>query len=69
MSSKDWIKIYSTTAEYKAEIIKAVFRENNLECIDINKMDSAYGVFGEIEIYTLREKAVRALHILNKQKL
>ena len=67
--NNNWIKIYSTDAPYKAEIIKALFLENEIECIEINKQDSMYGTFGEIEIYTQRDNVVKALYLLKEKQL
>ena len=41
--NKDWIKIYSTGVAYKAEILKGLLTENNIDAVIINKKDSSYG--------------------------
>lgn len=58
-----WVKIYSTSAVYKAELLKGVLIENDIDAIVMNKKDSAY-LFGEAEIYVKAEDAVKAKHIL-----
>jgi hypothetical protein len=35
----------------------------------IDKKDSAYGVFGELEIYTKKDIALRAVNLLKKAEL
>ncbi|WP_336515211.1 putative signal transducing protein [Pollutibacter soli] len=48
---ENWYKILSTTEAYKAEIIKNLLEENNIEVILLNKQDSSYVFLGDIEIY------------------
>lgn len=59
----NWIKIYSTTDIYKAEIYKGILEENDIKVILLNKQDSAY-LFGEIEIYVLADNVIKAKRII-----
>lgn len=61
--NKDWIKIYSTGVAYKAEILKGLLIENNIDAVIINKKDSSYG-FGELELYVNADDVVKAKHII-----
>ncbi len=61
--NKDWIKIYSTGANYKAELLKGLLVENNIEAVIINKKDSSYG-FGELELYVKADDVVKAKHLI-----
>lgn len=61
--NKDWIKIYSTGVAYKAEILKGLLIENNIDAVIINKKDSSYG-FGELELYVNTDDVVKAKHII-----
>ena len=61
--NKDWIKIYSTGVAYKAEILKGLLIENNVDAVIINKKDSSYG-FGELELYVSADDVVKAKHII-----
>ncbi len=48
---KGWIKIYATRNYPKANIIKGMLEENNIRTIILNKLDSSYINFGDIELY------------------
>ncbi len=61
---KNWIKIYSTGVSYKAELLKGLLLENEIEAVIINKKDSAY-LFGELELYVQLDDVIKAKHILN----
>ncbi|MDD5570191.1 MAG: DUF2007 domain-containing protein [Bacteroidales bacterium] len=68
---KDWVVVYSTPLEYKVDIIKAVLAENEIQSVVINKQDSMYKTTfgGTIELFVNRDDALKALQIINNQKL
>ena len=64
---KNWVKIYSTSANYKAELIKGLLDENDIQAVIVNKKDSSY-LFGELEIYVMADDAIQARHIITIQE-
>jgi Putative prokaryotic signal transducing protein len=48
---KGWFKLYSTRNSAEASIIKGMLEENNIKVIILNKLDSSYINFGDIELY------------------
>lgn len=63
---KDWVIAFETKQEYLAEIAKSVLRDNNIEAVIINKKDSTYNTFGDLEIYVNRDNLIKAKQILQK---
>ena len=63
--NQDWIKLFSTTELFKARVIEAKLKENNIVCHVMNKQDSAYVVIGEIQIYVSESDKETALTIIN----
>jgi hypothetical protein len=63
---KDWVKIYSTDVNYKAELLRGLLFENNIEAVIINKKDSSY-LFGELELYVSTDNVIKAKHIITTQ--
>lgn len=61
----DWVKVYSTSQEHEAQILKDVLESSEIPCTLLNKKDSAYG-FGYVELYTIRDYVVRAKHLIEK---
>lgn len=57
---KGWVIAYSTNMEFQAEIFKEVLRDHGIEAQIINKMDSSYLSFGEIEVYVPDEHILKA---------
>lgn len=61
---KDWKLVYSTTQLYKAEIAKDILADSDIDAIIINKKDSSYLSFGEIEVYVNNENKENAIVLL-----
>ena len=57
---KDWVQIYSTDKMFQAEIFKQVLADHKIEAVIINKMDSSYKAFGEVEVYVKNDHVIRA---------
>jgi hypothetical protein len=68
MIQKDdqWEMIFSATKLYRAEILKALLEEENIPSVIINKQDSSYLIFGEIEVYVRRDDILQAKTIVNR---
>ena len=47
----DWFKLYTTRNYAEANIIKGMLEENDIQVVILNKLDSSYLSFGEIELY------------------
>jgi hypothetical protein len=52
---KDWILVYTFAQMYKAEMLKELLFDQGIEAIIINKKDSSYNDFGDIELYVRRD--------------
>lgn len=65
---KDWVMIYSSAQLHIIKITKALLEENNINVIEINKMDSSYN-FGDIELYVKAENVMKAKYYIDKNKL
>lgn len=65
--SMNWQKIYSTANLPQAEIIKSLLEEYDIQAIILNKRDSAYNMFGEVEIHVLREDVIKAIQLLKHE--
>ncbi|MCD6565829.1 MAG: DUF2007 domain-containing protein [Bacteroidales bacterium] len=63
---KDWVIAYESKQEYLAEIARSVLSDNDIESVIINKKDSIYNSFGDIEVYVNRDNLIKAKQILQK---
>ena len=47
----DWTLVFTTTKAYMAELAKQMFLNQKIEAVVLNKRDSSYNSFGELEVY------------------
>ena len=62
---ENWFLLYSTRNFPEASIIKGMLEENSVPVVVINKQDSSYLNFGDIELYVpvhLQEVAKNLMH-------
>jgi hypothetical protein len=60
----NWVSIYTTDKTWQAEIAKQVLLENGIEAVIINKRDSSYLTFGEVEVYVSIENTEKSKKLL-----
>ncbi|MCD6333127.1 MAG: DUF2007 domain-containing protein [Bacteroidales bacterium] len=65
----DWKVVYTVNKPYQAEIIKDLLEKNGITTVIMNKRDSTYLAFGEIEIYVQEEFATEARKLLEQTEL
>ena len=66
----NWIKITSSKQAYQIELLKGMLEENNIIAVSVNKKDSSYTIFGNIELYvknTDMEKSKEIIDIYHEQ--
>ena len=64
--NKDWEKIFASNDRFKAELLKAMLVNYNIDCVIVNRQDSSYLAFGDIELYVRREDVLRSLNLIRK---
>ena len=62
------VKLISTNNPNMAEITKQMLEENNINVVLLNKQDSSYLMFGDIELYVNKEQLNQAKDLLNYTK-
>ncbi len=61
---KDWVAIYSIGQQYLAEMAKKMLAEHNITSVIVNKKDSSYLAFGDIEVYVRKEDEEKAKSLI-----
>ncbi|MFK7904801.1 MAG: DUF2007 domain-containing protein [Chitinophagales bacterium] len=67
--NSSWVKIYSTSQAHLAEIAKGVLKESGIDSVVLNKKDSAYNMWGEVELYASEKNAREAMSIIKQHDL
>ncbi len=63
---EDWKCVYTTNQVYKAEAVKTFLANENVESVVVNKKDSDFTVFGEVELYVQPENENIALELVKQ---
>jgi len=63
---ENWTRIYATRNLPEANIIKGMLEENNVRVMLVNKQDSSYLNFGDIELYVQKHKEDTAKQLIDQ---
>ena len=66
--SDNWQRIASSKQEYQIELLKGMLKKNNIIAISINKQDSSYLAFGEIDLFVNSKNARQAQNLILKNE-
>lgn len=61
----DQVQIYALGNPFKAELIRQMLLDHDIQAFIVNKQDSAYK-FGDIELYVDRDKVIRAKKLIKE---
>jgi hypothetical protein len=61
---KDWVKLVTIGNRQKAQIILTALESKGIKAVLIDKKDSSYTSFGEVELYCHADDALEALKIV-----
>lgn len=64
---KNWQKIFASTNRIQASLVRDVLEGNQIEAILMDKQDSSYGIFGQLEVYVNQEKVLPALKVIKDE--
>lgn len=59
-----WKKVFEDTIHYRAEIVRSILEENELNPVLLSKKDSAYQL-GHFEVLVAPDQVMKALSIIN----
>jgi hypothetical protein len=65
---KDWKLVYFTGDNYRGDLAQELLEENGIHAVILNRKDSTYTAFGDIEVYVSKEDEERAIKILEHLK-
>jgi hypothetical protein len=65
-TDEKWEVIYRSTEQYRAEMLKDLLGNDEIPAVIINKKDSSYLAFGEIEVLVRQPDVLNAKIIVNK---
>ncbi len=60
----NWVLIYSSSIVVDVEMKRIYLEGNGISAIVINKQDSVYNTFGDVELYVTRDHILKAKLLL-----
>ena len=65
---KDWSVVYKSPINSRAEIVKGVLKERNIDAVIINKKDTTLHLNnGQIEVLVQKNSVLEAMKIINDE--
>ena len=61
---KNWVRIYKSTNYYQSEIVKQMLVQHAVEAVLLNRQDSSYLNFGNVEVYVHQKDFDNAIELL-----
>lgn len=65
----DWVCVFTTDQAHRAELIRMVLEDKDIEAVVVNKKDSAYITIGFVEVYVPSKDVILAKHIIQSEEL
>lgn len=59
-----WSKVFESKKPYRTEIVKDILERKDIKAIILNRKDSAYDIFGQLEVHVEADKVLTALKII-----
>jgi len=64
---ENWIKVFESSAQVRAEIVKGVLEEHGIQAVVLNKMETVYKLFGTYQVLVQRENSILASTIVQNE--
>ena len=64
---KNWIKVYTASEEYQAQLIVSLLEKYELQPVMMDKKDDEFRI-GYAEVYVAQEEEERAVEIIESNK-
>lgn len=61
---QNWIKVFEDGKQIRAEIVKGVLEENEIQAVVLSKKETIYQIFGTYEVLVKREDAMKATKLI-----
>lgn len=64
---ENWIKVFETETQVRAEIVKGVLEEHGIHAVVLNKKETIYKIFGTYQVLVQRESLISASTIVQNE--
>lgn len=64
---ENWIKVFESSMQVRAEIVKGVLEEHQIQAVVLNKKETVYQIFGNYEVHIQRENMIQANNLIQNE--
>ncbi|REG84678.1 putative signal transducing protein [Algoriphagus antarcticus] len=64
---ENWNKVFETPMQVRAEIVKGVLEEHQIQAVILNKKETVYQIFGYYEVHVQRENMILANNLIQNE--
>lgn len=62
---ENWIKVFEDGMQVRAEIVRGVLLENDIQAVVLNKKETVYQIFGTHQVLVKREDVLQATKLIH----
>ncbi|MCE7056924.1 DUF2007 domain-containing protein [Algoriphagus sp. AGSA1] len=64
---ENWNKVFESAMQVRAEIVKGILEEHQIQAVVLNKKETVYQIFGNFEVHVQQEDMMRATNIVQNE--
>lgn len=64
---ENWNKVFETPMQVRAEIVKGILEEHQIQAVILNKKETIYQIFGNYEVHVQSENMMSANNIIQNE--
>lgn len=64
---ENWNKVFETPMQVRAEIVKGILEEHQIQAVILNKKETVYQIFGNYEVHVQGENMMSANNIIQNE--
>lgn len=64
---ENWNKVFETPMQVRAEIVKGVLEEHQIQAVILNKKETIYQIFGNYEVHVQSENMMLANNLIQNE--
>jgi len=64
---ENWIKVFESDAQVRAEIVKGVLEEHGISAVVLNKKETIYKIFGTYQVLVQLKDSILASTIVQNE--
>ncbi|RAI87043.1 putative signal transducing protein [Algoriphagus yeomjeoni] len=64
---ENWNKVFESSMQVRAEIVKGVLEENQIQAVVLNKKETIYQIFGNYEVLVQQKDLIKANNLVQNE--